>query len=157
VSGDTQKIAAGLQFATVGSTGTASTGKHNHLRGLLQGNMSRNEPDKWGIIEPSTIFTNMGIKADYKNIDTELTGLPKGTSYNDPRVLQDILNYGRTFDRQKYVGDHKELFTPRVRNVPDVGVVPTHVFDISTMSYQPVKHYPGCAIGEILSTFNFNF
>jgi hypothetical protein len=128
LSGSTETIAAGLQFATVGSTGSASTGPHNHLVGFNPNGVT---------MAPSDIFAAMGIPADYENSGTALTGLPKDTPYNDPRVLREILNYGPAFDRQAYVDTHAELFQPRIKTTPKGPV--TYKFDISTMSYRPHK------------------
>jgi hypothetical protein len=125
LSKNTERIVAGLQFATVGSTGYASTGPHNHLVG-------KNKYDT--IIAPSDIFAAMGIPVNYKNINTELTGFSSKVPYNDPKLLQDISNYKGAFDRQAYVNAHAELFKPRIRNTPN-GLV-TDIFDISTMTYQ---------------------
>jgi hypothetical protein len=122
-SKNTEKISAGLQFATVGSTGTASIGPHNHLVGF--------GPDGKPIA-PSDIFTAMEIPANYTNYNTALTGFREETAYNDPRVLQDIRNYLSAFDRQAYVDAHADLFQPYATQN---GLV-TYRFDILTMTYQ---------------------
>jgi hypothetical protein len=126
LSESVKEIAAGLRFATVGTTGSASTGPHNHLVGF---DSTENK------IAPSDIFKVMGIPNNYSKSNTELTGFPKGTAYNDPLVLQDILNYNGKFDRQAYVNTHKELFQPYTRNT--LNGLETYIFDILTMSYKP--------------------
>jgi hypothetical protein len=124
-SGSTRNIAAGLQFATIGNTGWASTGAHNHLEGSGAG----------VLMAPSAIFTAMGIPANYTNSNTQLTGYPRGTAYNNRGLLQDILNYDKRFDRQAYVNRHVELFQPY--SIPVYGGLSIdYVFDTTTMSYR---------------------
>jgi hypothetical protein len=128
LSESTKEIMAGLRFATVGTTGAASTGPHNHLVGKKQSVE----------MKPTDIFKAMGIPNNYQKQDTELTGFPDKTAYNDPLVLQDILKYGKEFDRQAYVNAHAELFQPYTKNTPN-GLV-KYIFDISTMSYKTHSH-----------------
>jgi hypothetical protein len=124
-SGSKDALAAGLQFASVGVTGTATTGPHNHLVGKLNGTVEA----------PSKIFAAMGIPSYYPEKNTELTGYLKNTAYNDPKLLQDIRNNMSVADRQAYVNAHSELFQSSVEFVNGKSLV-KHEFDIVTMSYK---------------------
>jgi hypothetical protein len=130
-SGSTEALAAGLQFASVGMTGTAATGPHNHLVGKLDSVGKLNST----IVAPSEIFAAMGIPANYTNLNTGLSGYSEKLSYNDPRLLQDIRNNMPVADRQAYVNAHSELFQPSVEFVNGKSLV-KHEFDIVTMSYK---------------------
>jgi len=131
-SGSTSNIAAGLQIATIGNTGSVTTGAHNHLEGYKPGG---------GAIAPSDIFRAMDIPTNYTDSGTQLTGFPIGTAYNHPNVLQAILDYNRAFpnsaiDTQAYVNTHSNLFQqPQVNYVNGRGYVQFH-FDIRSFSYK---------------------
>jgi hypothetical protein len=124
-SGSTEDIAAGLQFATIGTTGTASTGIHNHLVGK---NAS-------GFIAPSSIFAAMGISVKYTDKDTGLSGYSDNTAYNDPKLLQDIRANMSLTERQAYVNAHSELFRPSAPRI-EAGRIVHDVFNVSTMTYK---------------------
>ena len=127
LSGSSSNLMAGMQFATMGTTGSASTGVHNHLEAWSNGNR----------LAPSEVFTAMGIPQGFQDKGTLLTGFALNTPYNDSRLLAEIMAYSKetpAFNKQAYVNAHAELFQPYWENQGNYQYFKE--FDPETMQYK---------------------
>ncbi len=132
-NGQIGQIAAGLQFATVGNTGSATTGAHNHLEGY--------GPN--GLMRPSEIFATMGIPMNYTDDGIGLSGYSDMLDFNDEILLRDIFHSLGEAERRAYVNTHSELFQPRIESYPrrdnfgrEYMISITYYFDPIFMDYR---------------------
>jgi hypothetical protein len=85
-SGSSTEIDPGLHFASMGSTGTASTGTHLHLE-------IRNPQGRR--ITPTTALTELNIPLRYRDWEVTWTGFSENVPYDDLSVLRELDNYWR--------------------------------------------------------------